>query len=159
MKKKNKLEELVEELDNDNIPGEDIVSFKTEFEDMFSEWLSSTVELHQVSSPFKIKTVADGARKVVDYFARCLEIGKPIVLSGAILALKLTNRSSLDLYATYHPEFESLIEAIKFVCENYAEEALFGKNSSGPKFVLMNRNKWTNREVSEVTTHNIEVKI
>lgn len=160
MKKKTKLEEILDEdVTQDNGTGNDNVSFKDEYEEIFRHWLDSDVELHQATRPFRYKFVRDFAQAAVNYFVRSSELGRPLTLSGAVLAMDFNGYTGLDLYCTYHPEFASLVDKIKFICEQYAESMLFSKVSSGAKFVLMNRNKWSNREVSEVTNHNIDVTI
>lgn len=156
MAKKKQIEELEDEI-TDDVTSD--ASFRDYYEDRFREWLDSDVELHSVTNPYRIKSVREAAKRSVDYFTRQSELGRPITFSGIIGAWKLGTASALDLYKTHHPEFETLINEVKLVAEEYAEEALFGKNSSGPKFILMNRNKWSNREIQEVTNHNIDVTI
>lgn len=157
-KNKSRLDEIAEE-SKEICSGSDSKSIREEYEQQFSYWLNSDVELIQVTKQFRIKSIREAAQLIVDYFTRQREQNRPLVISGLALALRLGSSQALDTYTTYHEDYKSLIVEAKQVCENYAEEMLYTKVSSGAKFVLMNRNKWSNVEKQEVTTHNIDVKI
>jgi hypothetical protein len=157
MKKSKTLESLCE--DEKMLPGSEPKSFREIYEQKFRQWLDSDVELIQVTKAFRLSTVREAAQLCVDYFTTQMEQGRPLVISGLTLALKFTSNQALDMYKTYHEDYASLIDTAKQLCEQYAEEQLYSKNSSGAKFVLMNRNKWSYQEKQEVTTHNLDVRI
>lgn len=157
-KNKSRLDEIAEESKDTNTGGE-TVCWRSHYEQVFEQWLNSDVKLVQVTRSFRLDTVKEAAQLVVNYFTNQREQNRPLVISGLALALKFTSSNGLDIYKTYHEDYASLIDTAKQICEQYAEEALYSKNSSGPKFILMNRNKWSNVEKQEVTTHNIDVKI
>ena len=157
-KNKSRLDEIAEE-SKDVSTSSETVCWRSHYEQVFERWLKSDVELIQVTAHFRLKRIDEAAQLAVDYFTRQREQGRPLVISGLALALRMTSSQALDNYKTYHPDYAEFIDTAKQMCENYAEEMLFSKVNSGAKFVLMNRNKWSNVEKQEVTTHNIDVKI
>lgn len=83
------------------------------------------------------------------YFADCQKNEKPILVTGLVLALGLSARQSLIRYEE-REEFSDTVKILKTVCENYAENRLYGTNPTGAIFALKNFG-WTDKSQTEIS--------
>ena len=77
------------------------------------------------------------------YFEECKANDDPITLTGLVLALGLSSRQSLELYAQ-REEFIVSVKSLKTVCENYTEKKALATNGAGAIFALKNYG-WTDK--------------
>jgi hypothetical protein len=83
------------------------------------------------------------------YFEKCESTGSPILVTGLALALGLSSRESLLEYGR-RPEYSGTVKRLKTVCENYAENHLYGNCPTGAIFALKNYG-WTDKTQQEIT--------
>lgn len=83
------------------------------------------------------------------YFDECKAEEKPILVTGLVLALGLSSRESLIEYSK-RPEYSDTVKALKTVCENFAENRLYGNNPTGAIFALKNYG-WTDKTQQELS--------
>jgi len=108
--------------------------------------------------PLKFKTVNDIKEKIDKYFKDCGEINRPLTITGLALALD-TNRETLLRYENKNDEFYDTIKKAKLMCENFAEEKLFGNNVAGVIFNLKNNYRWVDENKVEVQGNVSNIKI
>jgi hypothetical protein len=100
--------------------------------------------------PLKFKTAKDLEDAALAYFAACGVDMKPLTITGLALALGTTRQTLLEYEGEVQgrekkdPEFADTVKRLKTIVENYAEQALFGKNATGPIFALKNFG-WSDR--------------
>ena len=92
----------------------------------------------KVGRPRLIQSVEDFERLADDYFTLCEQRDKPPTITGLILHLGLSRRSSLAEYEK-RPEFTYTVKRVKSRVEDYYESQLtIGRNPAGAIFALKN---------------------
>ncbi len=99
--------------------------------------------------PLAISTPQEMLERGYAYFADCQKNENPILVTGLVLALGLSCRDTLIEYGK-RPEFSDTVKELKTVCENYAENRLYGTNPTGAIFALKNFG-WTDKSQTELT--------
>lgn len=94
--------------------------------------------------PRLIKTPADFDALADAYFAECKANERPVLVTGLALALGLSSRQALDVYAD-RPEFCDCVRRAKLRVEAAYEERLHGTTPTGAIFALKNM-QWSDRQ-------------
>jgi hypothetical protein len=106
-------------------------------------------EKHAGGRPLKFKTPEEILKKAQVYFDKCINNFTPITITGLALALK-TSRETLMNYEKRDKFFDAIKE-VKLVCENYAEQRLFGTTPTGAIFALKNYG-WKDKQEHDHTS-------
>jgi hypothetical protein len=91
-----------------------------------------------ISSPDEMQELVNS------YVESCVKSVKPMTLTGMIIALGLSSRESLDLYAE-RKEFKEVVSRAKLFIEYAYELRLHGSKPTGAIFALKNFN-WKDRQ-------------
>jgi len=111
--------------------------------------------------PLKFKTVEELDIKIQSYFDSCFEEVvdgevkkknqiKPLTITGLAIFLDTSRDTLLDYKEK--PEYSDSIKKALAVCENYAEEKLFGNNVAGVIFNLKNNYGWKDKTEQDITS-------
>jgi DNA-packaging protein gp3 len=103
----------------------------------------------QVGRPRTIESPEEMLRLGNAYFEECRINDSHILITGLAMALGLSGREALSEYGR-REEYSVTVKSLKSVCEQYAENKLFGNNPTGPIFALKNYG-WTDRTQQELS--------
>jgi len=92
----------------------------------------------KVGRPLKFNSPEEILTKAQVYFDETLAKNLPITVTGLCMALDTTRETLMDYEDIRGQEFTDAVKKVKLVCENYAENKLFGTNPTGPIFALKN---------------------
>ena len=100
--------------------------------------------LNDTGAPLKFETDAILQKKIDNYFSKCEKRKKPLTITGLALALDTSRKVLIEYEAK--DEFSNTIKKAKLMCENFADEFLFGgKQVAGAIFNLKNNYGWSDK--------------
>lgn len=109
----------------------------------------------RLGRPLKFKSPEEILEKAQAYFDEAETKKQPFTITGLALALDTSRETLMDYEDDRGEAFSDAVKKIKLVCENYAENKLYGGNPTGPIFALKNFG-WKDKQEIETNTPQLD---